>query len=120
MPRHSSASPPWSLSSSAEAATTTAFQLGVLQHLETFAGIVAPRPVSTLSGDACGHIEDAGTRYRLRLLTWVEGEQLAARGIDAALAGGATHVGFIFFEKSPRNIAIDEAAALAALKAPTR
>lgn len=33
--------------------------------------------------------------------------------IDAALAGGATHVGFIFFLKSPRNIDVETAAALA-------
>ncbi|TCD16033.1 phosphoribosylanthranilate isomerase [Oricola cellulosilytica] len=34
--------------------------------------------------------------------------------LDAALSGGATHVGFIFFEKSPRNVDADTAAALAA------
>lgn len=32
--------------------------------------------------------------------------------LDAALAGGASHVGFIFFPKSPRNISPAEAAAL--------
>ncbi len=35
-------------------------------------------------------------------------------GVDAALAGGARYVGFVFFPKSPRNIAPDKAAALAA------
>ncbi len=35
-----------------------------------------------------------------------------ADAIDAALAGGASHVGFIFFEKSPRNIAPEEAGRL--------
>ncbi|MEM6463031.1 MAG: phosphoribosylanthranilate isomerase [Pseudomonadota bacterium] len=34
--------------------------------------------------------------------------------IDAAIAGGASHVGFIFFEKSPRNVSNAAAAALAA------
>lgn len=34
--------------------------------------------------------------------------------VDAALAGGASHVGFIFFEKSPRHIGLDEAARLSA------
>ena len=34
--------------------------------------------------------------------------------IDAALHGGASHVGFIFFEKSPRNVAPATAARLAA------
>ena len=34
--------------------------------------------------------------------------------VDAALEGGASHVGFIFFPKSPRNIAPSDAAALRA------
>lgn len=34
--------------------------------------------------------------------------------VDAALEGGASHVGFIFFEKSPRHISANEAARLAA------
>lgn len=33
--------------------------------------------------------------------------------LDAAIAGGASHVGFVFFAKSPRNVSIDQAAALA-------
>lgn len=35
-----------------------------------------------------------------------------AEALDAALAGGASHVGFIFFPKSPRNIARQEAGRL--------
>ena len=34
--------------------------------------------------------------------------------LDAALKGGASHVGFVFFAKSPRNLTPDKAAALAA------
>jgi phosphoribosylanthranilate isomerase len=34
--------------------------------------------------------------------------------VDAAIAGGASHVGFVFFPKSPRNVSVDQAAALAA------
>jgi phosphoribosylanthranilate isomerase len=34
--------------------------------------------------------------------------------LDAALKGGASHVGFVFFPKSPRNVSPDRAAALAA------
>jgi len=34
--------------------------------------------------------------------------------LDAALAGGASHVGFVFFPRSPRNLSFDQAAALAA------
>jgi phosphoribosylanthranilate isomerase len=33
--------------------------------------------------------------------------------LDAALKGGASHVGFVFFPKSPRNVTPDQAAALA-------
>ena len=36
-----------------------------------------------------------------------------ADSIDRAVSRGATHVGFIFFSKSPRNIAPDLAAELA-------
>jgi len=35
-----------------------------------------------------------------------------ADAIDAALAGGASHVGFIFFAKSPRNVTPEEAGRL--------
>lgn len=34
--------------------------------------------------------------------------------LDAALGGGASHVGFVFFAKSPRNVTPDQAAALVA------
>ena len=37
-----------------------------------------------------------------------------AEAIDTALANGATHVGFIFFAKSPRNVEVGAAAELAA------
>jgi phosphoribosylanthranilate isomerase len=36
-----------------------------------------------------------------------------AETLDAALAGGAAHVGFVFFAKSPRNLDADRAAGLA-------
>lgn len=38
-----------------------------------------------------------------------------AESVDAALAGGASHVGFIFFARSPRNVTPDQAARLAAI-----
>lgn len=75
------------VTSAAEAATATALQLGVLRHLERVPGIVVPRIVPTTGGNACGCIDDAGTRYRLRLLSWVDGEQLEQLGIDGTLAG---------------------------------
>lgn len=41
-----------------------------------------------------------------------------AAAVDAAVAGGAAYLGFVFFPKSPRNIAIPDAAALAACVPP--
>ncbi len=34
--------------------------------------------------------------------------------VDAAVAGGVSHIGLMFFAKSPRNVTIEQAAALAA------
>ena len=39
--------------------------------------------------------------------------------VDAAVAGGASHVGFVFFPKSPRNVQIEQAAALASRVPPS-
>ncbi len=33
--------------------------------------------------------------------------------LDAAVRGGASHVGFVFFSKSPRNVSLEQVAALA-------
>lgn len=38
--------------------------------------------------------------------------------LDAAIAGGASHVGFVFFAPSPRNLGFDQAARLAARVPP--
>ncbi|SHL33822.1 phosphoribosylanthranilate isomerase [Roseovarius marisflavi] len=37
----------------------------------------------------------------------------SARDVSAAVAAGAAYVGFVFFEKSPRNLGLEQAAALA-------
>lgn len=42
-----------------------------------------------------------------------------AATLDAAVAGGASHVGFVFFPPSPRHVTFDQAAALAA-RVPAR
>ncbi|MBA4761378.1 phosphoribosylanthranilate isomerase [Sphingomonas sp.] len=41
-----------------------------------------------------------------------------AATLDAALAGGASHVGFVFFPPSPRHVTFDQSAALAAQVPP--
>jgi phosphoribosylanthranilate isomerase len=38
--------------------------------------------------------------------------------LDAAVAGGASHVGFVFFPPSPRHLSLDKAAGLAARTPP--
>lgn len=38
--------------------------------------------------------------------------------LDAAIAGGASHVGFVFFPPSPRNVGLERATALAARVPP--
>ena len=72
--------------SAAELPATTDFQILALRHLEASDEVVAPRVVPALDGATCGHIDAAGSTHRLRLLSWVEGEQLEALGIDDALA----------------------------------
>src|SRR5690242_7037434 len=37
-----------------------------------------------------------------------------SKTLDAAIAGGASHVGLMFFAASPRNLSLDAAAGLAA------
>ena len=78
--------------SATELPATTDLQVLALQHLEAAGGVIAPRAVPALNGASCGHIDAAGSGHRLRLLSWVEGEQLEALGINATLAarfGGA-------------------------------
>ena len=36
------------------------------------------------------------------------------QGVAAAVAAGARYLGFVFFEKSPRHVTLEQAAALAA------
>ena len=72
--------------SATELPATTDFQVLALRHLEEAGGVIAPRVVPALDGATCGHIVAGGSGHRLRLLSWVEGEQLEALGIDIALA----------------------------------
>ena len=37
-----------------------------------------------------------------------------AATLDAAISGGASHIGFVFFPPSPRHVTFDQSAALAA------
>lgn len=74
------------VTSAVEEAATTDFQIGALQHIAKTGGILAPGVVPTLSGDPSGQLRSAGNSHRLRVMTWVNGEQLEKSHIDTALA----------------------------------
>ena len=75
------------VTSAVEDAVTTDFQIAALQHLETAGGVLAPRVVPTVSGGSSGELIGDGKAHRLRVMSWVEGEQLEKLHIDAGLAG---------------------------------
>ena len=75
------------VTSAVEEAVTTDFQIAALQHIENAGGVLAPRIVPTIGGDSSGEVVGDGQAHRLRVMTWVEGEQLEKLPIDAALAG---------------------------------
>ena len=74
------------VTSATEVAATTELQVSALRHIERFVHVIAPRVVPTLEGEAWGRIDAGGAGHRLRLLSWVEGEQLETLGVDADLA----------------------------------
>jgi len=74
------------VTSAVEDAVTTDFQIAALQHVENAGGILAPTIVPTVGGDSSGQLVGDGKVHRLRVMTWVEGEQLEKLHIDAALA----------------------------------
>jgi hydroxylysine kinase len=69
-----------------EDAASTDFQVGALLHLESAIDIRAPSVVRTVDGKSSGHIADENASYRLRVVTWVDGEQLETIGVDERLA----------------------------------
>ena len=74
------------VASAVEEAATTDFQIGALQYIEKAGGILAPRVVPTLRGSSSGQLSSDGNSHRLRVMTWINGEQLEKSHIDAALA----------------------------------
>ncbi len=64
----------------------TDFQLNALRHLHAAASIRTPRVVTALDGCTAGEISDGGVTYRLRVVTWVEGEQLEMLDMKPTLA----------------------------------
>ncbi len=64
------------VSSALEDGLTTEFQVGALLHLHPAQGIRTPRVVTALDGCATGAITHAGVTHCLRVVSWVQGEQL--------------------------------------------
>lgn len=75
-----------------EVPATTEFHTAVLEHLRPATAIRAPRVLSGLDGQPLAEIASANELHRLRVVTWVQGEQLEVLHIDTTLArrfGGA-------------------------------
>lgn len=70
------------VTSAVEDAATTDFQIGALQHVEKAGGILVPGIVKTVDGNASGNLVGDDMTCRLRVLTWINGEQLETLGVD--------------------------------------
>jgi len=75
------------VTSGAEEAAATDFQIGGLLHLEKAADLLVPRVYRTLAGEVSGHITDGNATHRLRVVTWVNGEPLESQPLDTATSG---------------------------------
>ena len=72
--------------SSAEETATTDFQIAGLLHLEAAGLRGAPRIVRTKAGKDCGGIDYDGIGYRLRVVTYLDGDMLQHSEVDPELA----------------------------------
>jgi hypothetical protein len=72
--------------SNGEEAEVTDFQIGILRHLLHADDVIVPAVVPTIHGNSSGEIACADTRYRLRAVTWVDGEPLESVPLDATKA----------------------------------
>lgn len=74
------------VASSAEPASTSAFQISALLHLEKIQTPRVPRVFRTRSGRVAGDIEHAGIHYCLRVVSYLPGVPLAAVHLRRDLA----------------------------------
>ena len=72
--------------SSAEETATTDFQIAGLLHLEAAGLGGVPRIVRTKAGKDCGGIDSDGIGYRLRVVTYLDGDMLQHSEVDPKLA----------------------------------
>ncbi|MCO4811373.1 MAG: phosphotransferase [Gammaproteobacteria bacterium] len=75
------------VTSGAQGAAATDFQIEALLHLEKAPDLRVPRVYRTLAGKASGHIGDGARTYRLRVVTWVDGDPLESQPLDIATSG---------------------------------
>lgn len=69
-----------------EAPETTEFHTALLQHLQATDGIRTPRVLPALDGQPLVEIAGTDGLHQLRVVTWVQGEQLEGLDFDVALA----------------------------------
>lgn len=82
------------VTSTVESDVVSDFHVATLLHLEEQGGAPVPRVIRTIRGKAAGHIECGGQTTLLRVVTWLDGVQLAtstirrdtARDLGARLA----------------------------------
>ena len=71
----------------AEDDVTTAFEIGLLRHLQLADDVIAPAVIPTIHSGWSGEISSSDARHRLRVVTWVEGELLEAGRLDPTTVG---------------------------------
>lgn len=69
-----------------EAPETTDFHTALLRHLRSADGIRTPRVLPALDGQPLVEIAGRDGLHKLRVVTWVQGEQLESLELDAVLA----------------------------------
>ena len=69
-----------------EAPETTEFHTALLRHLQATDGIRTPRALLALDGQPLVEIAGVDGLHKLRVMTWVQGEQLEGLELDVALA----------------------------------
>ena len=74
------------VTSSAEAPSVSEFQTAALLHLEQAASVAVPTVTRTLAGRLSGDLGHGEKRYRLRIVSYLAGDQLASVCIDPDLA----------------------------------
>lgn len=69
-----------------ERAVTTEFHTALLRHLQGVTMVRVPRLLLALDGQPLGAIAGGDRLHKLRVVTWVQGEQLNSLELDATLA----------------------------------